>query len=239
MGKIKLIAMDLDGTLTQHKSQLEPANRAALDALGQKCRLVMVGAGSCERIYHQLGDYPIDVIGNYGMQYGEVINGSFQLLQDDSAPVDRQSVVQKVEFLRDKFNLHDFAGETVEFHASGMITFPILGTKAVLKDKLAYDPDRQKRRAMYDVVAETFADYAVFVGGTSSFDIVPHPYNKLYALQQYAEKKGFNMDEIVYFGDDYGLGGNDEHIYKSDIKFVEMENYLDFAAEAREIEEVL
>ena len=56
MGKIKLIAMDLDGTLTQHKSQLEPANRAALDALGQKCRLVMVGAGSCERIYHQLGD---------------------------------------------------------------------------------------------------------------------------------------------------------------------------------------
>ena len=32
MGKIKLIAMDLDGTLTQHKSQLEPANRAALDA---------------------------------------------------------------------------------------------------------------------------------------------------------------------------------------------------------------
>ena len=77
------------------------------------------------------------------------------------------------------------------------------------------------------------------MGGTSSFDIVSHPYNKLYALQQYAEKKGFNMDEIVYFGDDYGLGGNDEHIYKSDIKFVEMENYLDFAAKAREIEEVL
>ena len=57
MGKIKLIAMDLDGTLTQHKSQLEPANRAALDALGQKCRLVMVGARICERIYHQLGDF--------------------------------------------------------------------------------------------------------------------------------------------------------------------------------------
>ena len=30
MNKIKLIAFDLDGTLTQHKTKLDPVNRAVL-----------------------------------------------------------------------------------------------------------------------------------------------------------------------------------------------------------------
>ena len=36
---IKLIAFDLDGTLTQHKTPLEPANFEALQALSKKYKL--------------------------------------------------------------------------------------------------------------------------------------------------------------------------------------------------------
>ena len=36
--KIRVVAMDLDGTLTQHKSPLTPENRAALDALDLYCK---------------------------------------------------------------------------------------------------------------------------------------------------------------------------------------------------------
>ena len=49
--KVKLIAFDLDGTLTQHKSKLTPENLAVLTALRQKYRLLMVGAGTCRRIF--------------------------------------------------------------------------------------------------------------------------------------------------------------------------------------------
>ena len=66
---IKLIAMDLDGTLTQHKTMLEDQNRDALDRLGRRFRLLMVGAGQCLRIFNQMGQYPIDILGNYGLQY--------------------------------------------------------------------------------------------------------------------------------------------------------------------------
>ena len=38
---IRLIAFDLDGTLTQHKTPLTPENRAALTALSEKYQLVM------------------------------------------------------------------------------------------------------------------------------------------------------------------------------------------------------
>ncbi|MBQ8337881.1 MAG: phosphomannomutase, partial [Oscillospiraceae bacterium] len=66
--KIRLIAFDLDGTLTQHKTPLDDENRAVLDALGKKYKLLMAGAGMCRRIFNQMGQYPIDILGNYGMQ---------------------------------------------------------------------------------------------------------------------------------------------------------------------------
>ena len=47
MSKIKVIAFDLDGTITQHKQPPVPANRAALEALSKKYKLVM--APTCIR----------------------------------------------------------------------------------------------------------------------------------------------------------------------------------------------
>ena len=52
----KLIAFDLDGTLTQHKTPLDEKNKSVLDRLGKKYRLLMVGAGQCARIFKQMGD---------------------------------------------------------------------------------------------------------------------------------------------------------------------------------------
>jgi len=47
----KLVAMDLDGTLTQHKSPLERERRAVLEDFAQRYMLLMACAGSCERVY--------------------------------------------------------------------------------------------------------------------------------------------------------------------------------------------
>ena len=68
---VRLIAFDLDGTLTQHKTPLDEKNRAVLQRLAQRYRLLMIGAGSCTRIFHQMNDFPIDIAGNYGMQFAQ------------------------------------------------------------------------------------------------------------------------------------------------------------------------
>ena len=46
---IKLIAFDLDGTLTQHKTPLDEKNKSVLNRLGEKYKLLMVGAGQLSR----------------------------------------------------------------------------------------------------------------------------------------------------------------------------------------------
>lgn len=231
---VKLIAMDMDGTITQHKSKLEEKNRGILNRLKEKYKVVIIGAGVCERIHKQLELDGIDIIGSYGMQAAEVVNDQLKLIQKSAVEVDKKSVSQRVEKLRAKYHYEEYIGESVEFHETGMVTIPLLGTAAKLEDKLAFDPNREKRRKFYQYVKEVFPEYTVFVGGTSSFDMAPSPYNKLYALESYAKLHEIENSEIVYLGDDYGLGGNDEHIYKSNIKFVCVDSYLDFAEKVQE-----
>ncbi|MBO4897104.1 MAG: HAD hydrolase family protein [Clostridia bacterium] len=228
--KIKVVAMDLDGTLTQHKSQLDAAHKEALDKMSEKYKLLMAGAGQVMRIFNQLGRYPIDIIGNYGLQYGEYVpeTKDMKMLRDDSFSVNKEEIEKKVTFLREKYGFTDFAGESVEYHPSGCLTFPILGTKADQADKLAFDPDRVKRRKIYDEVTALFDDYCVFVGGSSSFDMAPKPYNKYHALDIYCKEKGLTHENVVYIGDDYGLGGNDESVYKSDFPYITIDDYRDF-----------
>jgi hypothetical protein len=54
--------------------------------------------------------------------------------------------------LREKYGFTDYRGENVEYHPSGCVTFPCLGTKAQQEDKLSFDPNRSKRRAIYQDV---------------------------------------------------------------------------------------
>ena len=223
---IKVFAFDLDGTLTQHKTPLDEKNRAILEKLAERYTLLMVGAGNCMRIHNQLGGFPMDVIGNYGMQYAKYNDGALRLVRNDTLACENKSVVEeKVKSLREKYGFTEFAGDNVEYHASGCLTLPLLGTKANLSDKLAFDPDRKKRRVIYSEVCDTFPGYNVFIGGSSSFDMAPKPFNKYYALDLWCKENGFAHSEVVYVGDDYGIGGNDESIYLSDFRFVCTDDY--------------
>ena len=221
----RLICFDLDGTLTQHRTLLDAKNRAVLDKLGEKYKLLMVGAGATKRIWNQMGQYPIDILGNYGMEESKTENGQYVLVREDTSPVDQAFFCEKLAYLREKYGYTEYKGEAVEFHASGMVTFPLLGTKADIADKLAFDPTREKRKVMYPEVLEIFSDFTVYIGGSSSFDFSAKQYNKYDAIMRYAGEHGYEKDEIVYVGDDFGDGGGDSHVRIFGMDYVEITDY--------------
>ena len=222
----KLICFDLDGTLTQHRSPLDEKNRAVLERLNKKYKLLMVGAGAAERIYNQMGGFPIDILGNYGMQESKMIDGKFTIVKQLTSEVDKDFFTNQITYLREKYGYTEFKGDSVEFHATGMVTFPLLGTKADIADKVAFDPTRAKRRVLYPEVLDIFGDkYTVFIGGSSSFDFSEKCFNKYDAIMTYAAENGYEKDEILYVGDDFGDGGGDSHVRLGGIDYVEILDY--------------
>lgn len=221
----RLIGLDLDGTLTQHRSPLDGVHRDLLDRLGQKYRIVMVAAGNAPRVYSQMGQYPIDIIANYGMQESRMVDGVFTIVRDDRVLPDRNFFLRECARLREKYAYTSYTGDPVEFHESGMVTFPLLGTKADIADKLAFDPDRSKRHALYPEVVEVFGDYEVYVGGSSSFDFAPKGYNKYDSMLRYGREHGFDVGEMLFVGDDFGEGGGDSHIRLKGMDYIVIDDY--------------
>ena len=224
----KLIAFDLDATITQHKTKMSPEATATLDSLSQYYQLVMIGAGNCPRIYHQMNDYPIDIVGNYGMQESSIIDGEFKIIREDTSKIDKKWVMDECKKLREKYGYTDYKGESVEFHKSGMITFGLLGTQADKEAKLAFDPYKKKRLVMYPEVLKIFKDFSVFIGGSTSFDMAEKKYNKYDALMRYAKEHGFTKDQVLFVGDDFADGGGDSHIRLGGMDYIHIYDYRTF-----------
>ena len=226
--KPKLIALDLDGTLTQHRTPLADQNRRVLEKLARGYKLLMVGAGTCSRIFDQMRGFPVDIIGNYGMQYAVYQEGELRMMRSENAAVNEAEVRRRAGVIRKTFDLEAFYGDTIEIHPTGMLTFSLVGTKAPIEVKLACDPDRARRRAMYDFVCEQFYDYTVIIGGSSSFDLIPSAFGKCNALKRYLAENGLSESEMLYIGDDYEPGGGDHDVYVSGMPFLIVDHYENF-----------
>lgn len=225
----KLIVFDLDGTLSNHRCPMPDESRALLDALGKKYHLAMCGAGNAPRIYKQMGNYPIDIVGNYGMQHAKVVDGELQITKQIICDIDLDFFREKTEYLRQKYGYTEIDGESLELHKSGMVTFALLGTKAPKEKKIVFDPDRAKRRVMYPEVLEIFKDYTVFIGGSTSFDIVGKQYNKYDATMEYAKMHGYTKEQVLFVGDDMGDGGGDSHVRLGGMDYIHILDYTKVA----------
>ena len=222
----KLLVFDLDGTLSNHRTPMPEESRELLDKLAAKgYHLVMCGAGNVARVFNQMGNYPIDLIGNYGMMHAKVENGELVVTKQVVADVDKEFFLRETNRLREKYGYTEYAGEPIEWHPSGMVTFALIGTKAKREDKHVFDPDRAKRRVMYPEVLEIFKDYTVFIGGSTSFDIVAKQYNKYDATMEYAKMHGYTKEQVLFMGDDMGDGGGDSHVRLGGMDYIHV---LDF-----------
>mgnify|MGYP003302088605 CR=1 FL=1 len=90
-----------------------------------------------------------DLVGNYGMMQAKVENGKLVVTKQIVADIDKEFFLRETNRLREKYGYTEYAGEPIEWHPSGMVTFALLGTKAKKEDKLVFDPDRAKRCVLH------------------------------------------------------------------------------------------
>lgn len=224
-GQKRLLCFDLDGTLCQHKTHLPQPNKDLFRKLDEKYKVIMVGAGNAPRIYNQMEQYPVDIIANYGMQESAMVDGEFRIIREDTVLPDKDYFNETCQYLREKYGYTEYAGGHLEFHPSGMVTFCLIGSGARIEDKVVFDPDRSKRRVLYDEVCSLFPDHVVYIGGSSSFDFAPKKYNKYDAIMKYASEHGYKEEDILFIGDDFGDGGGDSHVRIKGMDYIQVDDY--------------
>ena len=104
-------------------------------------------------------------------------------------------------------------GDIIENRGS-QVTFSALGQSAPVAEKVAWDPDGSKKRALWEYVSPRLPDLEVRGGGSTSIDITRKGIDKAYGIDKLLAATGFAKDELLFIGDRLDVTGNDYPVYE-------------------------
>ena len=215
-----LIIFDLDGTLSPAKSQMQADTAAALAKLLAIKKVAVISGGAFPQFQTQfLASLPSGVEGFSNLYLMPTSgtrlltwNGSWtERYAENMAPQEKAAVMGAFHAALLSAGYHEPAkvyGPVIEDRGS-QITFSALGQSAPLAEKVKWDPDRQKREAIAEILKDKLPQFDVRIGGTTSLDVTRRGVNKAYGIRKLEEFLKVVPDKIVFIGDALFYGGND------------------------------
>ena len=243
----KILAFDLDDTLSITKTPLDKEMVEVLDEILNQYEICVISGASFAQMLTQvvaplsgLGDDKlarVHLMPTCGTRYYRYVSGEWVLQYANDLTSDQK--------LKIKTALENAArslgyweenptGEIIEDRESQM-TYSALGQQATPTDKYAWDPDNSKKFAIRDLVAAELPDLEVRAGGTTSIDVTLPGIDKAYGMQQLIDHAGVTKEEIFFFGDKLQDGGNDYPVKLFGIDTQEVEGWEDTAGHLREM----
>lgn len=120
-------------------------------------------------------------------------------------------------------------GDIIEDRGS-QITFSALGQKAPVAEKVSWDPDGAKKRALWEYVAPRLSDLEVRGGGSTSIDITRKGIDKAYGIRKLTASIGATLDELLFIGDRLDETGNDYPVYALGVTSIAVHHWTDTLA---------
>lgn len=232
----KIVAFDLDGTLTESKQSLRPEMASLLARLTTKTTVVVISGASFRQFKKQFLAHwsesesikeNLILLPTSGSQCYEYDGGTNQwkLIDKIPFPPDVKSKVLKVlkEILASsRFDIpKEKRGEYIE-DRSTQITFSATGQDAAIEQKQAWDPDKKKRQKIKEELDRRVSGIDISFGGMTSIDILPKGFNKATGLRRLLKRKGLPISEMIFVGDSEFPGGNDYPILKMGVESIKV-----------------
>lgn len=231
----KLIVFDLDGTLTESKSELTERMAQLFSLLLKKYEVAVISGCAIEQFENQF----ILPLVSYSDPFPRLSSlfllptcGS-QLYEHAGREAGFTRMYHNDLILREKVEIYnawltvikecDFGcgpkyGEVAEDRGS-QITFSMCGQEAPLSVKKKFDPSGTKRLKIIEKMKkELYGKYEVSMGGTTSIDVTRAGIDKAYGIKKLLEWEGnYTEKDIIFIGDALHPGGNDSAVKKLDI----------------------
>ena len=236
----RVLAFDLDGTLAVTKSPLSATMADLLSRTLDVFEVCVISGGSFRQFETQvLNPLRLDppratrlhLMPTSGTRYYRYDNSTSAWVQqyaEDLSATEKTSAVAALKQVAEQLGLWEQTptGEVIEDRGS-QITFSALGQQAPPERKYQWDPDGAKKEALRSGVARLLPDLEVRAGGTTSIDITRHGIDKAYGMRKLMEVLGLTSHDILYFGDQLGVGGNDYAVKAMGIDTIVVRDAID------------
>lgn len=216
----KMIAFDMDGTLTPSKGKMDSEMVELFKKLLAKYKVAIISWGKYElfqtQVLPHLGTdekllsnlYACPTCSTAMYLYRD---GAWQKQYSlDLSKEEREHIIKVLNKAIDDLGLRPerLWGEMVEDRIT-QITISTLGQQAPIEEKEKYDPDFSKRRKIRDYMLPDLKGFNVLVAGATSIDITREWVDKAYWVRKLSEVSGVSLDEMIFVGDAVFPGGND------------------------------
>lgn len=239
----KLIAFDLDDTLSITKSPISDRMSGLLGRLLEKYDVCVISGGRLEQFKLQVTDHldvPKHLLGKLHLmptcgtryyRYDE-LGDKWALQYSEDLSTEQKTRIRRVlESVAKEMDLwiDNPKGEIIEDRHSQM-TLSALGQQALPEEKYAWAEKYKDVRPVFrDKVAEQLPDLEVRIGGTTSTDITLPGIDKAYGMQKLIEAIAISKDEILFIGDKLEEGGNDYPVKAMGIDTISVDGWEDTA----------
>jgi phosphomannomutase len=215
----RLIAFDLDGTLAESKSPLDPEMGQLLGSLLEVAKVAVISGGAWPQFEKQvLPNLPSDkrlqnlsMLPTCGTRFFQRQDDQWKLIYaEDFTPEQSRVITEALDkaFAQSGFKPQKHWGELIE-NRGGQITLSALGQEAPLDEKKKWDPDFEKRKKIKAILDPLIPDFSVQLGGATSMDITRPGVDKAYGIRKLQEVLGIAIKDMIFVGDALFPGGND------------------------------
>lgn len=243
----KVIAFDLDGTLSASKSPITDDMSDLLDRLLEKYQVCVMSGGKFEQFETQfLARLKADparlerlhIMPTCGTRYYRFEEGKWtQKYAEDFTDLQKAKIIKALNEGIDHFgyrekktwgDIIEDRGSQITFSALGQDIVAHLGDKGV-KLKEEWDPTTEKKNKLRDYVAKLIPEFEVRVGGGTSIDITKPGIDKAYGITKLLNMLSISKEDILFVGDRLQVGGNDYPVKAMGIDCMEISQWQETA----------
>ena len=226
----KLIIFDLDGTLTESKSDIDEEMAGLLEKLLKKKQIAVIGGAKYELFQQQLLsklNAPNELLNNLFLfpttatAFYKYNSSTWEeVYRDDLANEEKEKVFSAFEktFQELKYKHPDkIYGKLIE-DREAQITFSALGQEAPIDIKEKWNKENPDIRArMEEILQKYLPDMEAKVAGLTSIDVTRKGIDKAYGIRQMAKHLNVPIEDMLFVGDAFFPEGNDEAALKTGV----------------------
>ena len=229
----KLIVFDLDGTLAESKSSLDPEMAALLNALLGIVKVSVISGGNWSQFEKQVLAHlahderlkNLSLLPTCGTKFYRYESEWKLLYSEDFTGQEKAKIISALKQATESPDLkpQQTWGDIIEDRGS-QITFSGLGQDAPLEEKEKWDPDFSKRKRIKAILDKMIPEFSVRLGGATSIDITKHGIDKAYGIRKLRDVLDVAIKKMIFIGDAVFPGGNDYPVEEAGALSIEVKD---------------